>query len=164
MNAVISDTISMAERLWEFDPSGQLPVMAVRIKDALGDRVNELGDAAFDGYMANATGTSHSPMELETLRQNAQAFHRELLGDLAGERWGEISRAFLHGAMASGLSIRTQIFTINKVVDKAREIITDAVADARSCRSSCAALPMPTRSARKTGSSAIANAKNFPTC
>ena len=130
MNAVISDTISMAERLWEFDPSGQLPIMAVRIKDALGDRINELGDAAFDAYMANATGTSHSQTELETLRQNAQIFHRELLGDLAGERWGERSRTFLHGAMAHGLSIRTQIFTINKVVDKTREIITEAVPDA----------------------------------
>ncbi|BAK65867.1 MULTISPECIES: methyl-accepting chemotaxis protein [Sphingobium] len=129
MTAVISDTISMAERLREFDPEGKLPGMAAKIAQAVGDRIDELGDTAYEAYLANAVFHTHSAGELDLLRQGARAFHRHLLTDFAGERWGEESRAFLMSAMARGLSIRSQIFTINCVVDKVREILGENVAD-----------------------------------
>lgn len=129
MTAIISDTISMADRLREFDPQGRLPAAAARIMEALGDRIDELGDIAFDAYMANAAGISHSPAELDQIRQNARMFHRLLFGDITGERWGEMAREFLLGAANRGLSIRKQIFTINSVVDKTRDILSNVIED-----------------------------------
>ncbi|MBT2187426.1 methyl-accepting chemotaxis protein [Sphingobium nicotianae] len=129
MTAIISDTISMAERLREFDPQGKLPVAALRIREIIGDRVDELGDVAFDAYMINAGKFSHSATELDELRRNARAFHHELLGNLTGEAWGEQARAFLIYAIERGLSIRTQIFTINSVVDKLRDILGELMDD-----------------------------------
>jgi len=127
MTAIISDTISMADRLREFDPQGRLPQAALKIKELIGDRMDELADAAFQAYMSNAGSLAHTPAELEQIREGARNFHRILLGDLTGERWGDLARDFLFAAIARGLSIRTQIFTINSVVDKARDILTDVM-------------------------------------
>lgn len=129
MSAGNSDTVTMAERLKEFDPQGTLPSQARTILEKLGSRVDELGDAAFDAYLANADTKTHAPGEIDLIRLNARQFHRHLLGDLAGERWGEDCRAFLAGAIERGLSIRTQIFTINHVTDKVREILSEVVED-----------------------------------
>jgi len=130
MTEFANDTISMVDRLREFDPAGTLPAMAVRIKATLGERIGELGDMAFEGYYATSAGPDHSPAELETLRWNVRNLYRELLGNLAGERWGEEARIFLHDAIARGLSIRAQIFTANRVVDKVRDILLTIVMDA----------------------------------
>ncbi|HZV19742.1 MAG TPA: methyl-accepting chemotaxis protein [Sphingobium sp.] len=129
MNETTSDTISMVDRLREFDPSGTLPSMAARIKATLGERIDELGDVAFDGYMASASKLPHSTAEIETIRQNARDFYRELLGNLAGERWGEQARGFLKSVIAAGLSMRAQIHALNSVVDKVSDIITEIVND-----------------------------------
>jgi len=129
MTELTSDTISMVDRLREFDPAGTLPGMAARIKTTLGARIDELGDVAFEGYVASAGHRQQSPAELETIRYNARQFYRELLGNLAGEQWGEQARAFLNGVIAAGLSIRAQIHTINAVVDKVRDIVIDVVQD-----------------------------------
>lgn len=130
MIALNSDSISMAERLREFDPQGELAPLAARILARMGDRVDELGDAAFEAYMTNAGMTLHGSAELEAIRQGARSFHRHMLADFAGERWSEECRAFLAGAIKRGLSIRTQIFTINRVVDRCREIMMEVVDDA----------------------------------
>lgn len=129
MTDFTSDTISMADRLREFDPAGTLPGMAARIKATLGDRIDELGDVAFEGYVASAGSLHHTPAELEIIRRNAQEFYRELLGNLAGERWGEQARVFLSGVIAAGLSLRAQIHAVNSVVDKVRDIVTSVVPD-----------------------------------
>ncbi|OJY71141.1 MAG: chemotaxis protein [Sphingobium sp. 66-54] len=129
MTEFTSDTISMADRLREFDPAGTLPGMAARIKATLGERIDELGDVAFEGYVASAGSRHHSPAELEAIHRNAQEFYRELLGNLAGERWGEQARVFLNGVIAAGLSLRAQIHAVNSVVDKVRDIVTAVVQD-----------------------------------
>jgi len=129
MTEFTSDTISMADRLREFDPAGTLPGMAARIKATLGDRIDELGDVAFEGYVASAGNLRHSPAELEMIHRNAREFYRELLGNLAGERWGEQARAFLNGVISAGLSLRAQIHAVNSVVDKVRDIVTAVVQD-----------------------------------
>jgi len=129
MNADKSDTISMAERLRDFDPQGTLPGLARRIIHHLGDRLDELGDASCETYIARVGAGVHSAAELGAIRQSSREFHRLLLGDLAGESWGEESRAFLLSAMSRGLSIRTQIVLINSVVDRVRDILTEAVED-----------------------------------
>jgi len=125
----MNDMITMAERLREFDPEGRLAPRALRIRNALGDRIDELGDTAFEAYLANARGHAHGPDELDAIRTSARLFHRDLLGDLAGEAWSHGARAFLSGAISRDLSMRTQIFTINAVVDKVRAILTDVIAD-----------------------------------
>ena len=129
MTELTSDTISMVDRLREFDHAGTLPGIAARIKATLGARIDELGDVAFEGYVASASHRQHSPAELEMIRYKAQQFYRELLGNFAGEQWGEQARAFLNGVIAAGLSIRAQIHAINAVVDKVRDIVIDVVQD-----------------------------------
>ena len=52
MISMQSDTISMAERLWDFDPQGTLPGFGRRILERLGDRIDELGDISFETYMS----------------------------------------------------------------------------------------------------------------
>lgn len=129
MISATSNSMTMAERMKEFDPKGELPLLARKILQSLGDRVNELGDAAFDAYLANAKDRNHSPQELEYIRENARIFHRHLLGDFAGETWVDCARDFLRGAIERRLSIRTQIFTINSVMDRVRDILSDTVSD-----------------------------------
>ena len=124
-----SDTISMAERLWDFDPQGTLPGFGRRILERLGDRIDELGDISFETYMSRLGSNSRSDAEMEGLRSHARIFHRLLLGDFAGEAWGAESRAFLLDSLSRGLSIRTHIVIINRVVDKVRDILIDVVLD-----------------------------------
>jgi methyl-accepting chemotaxis protein len=131
MIATTSDTTSTAERLREFDPQGALPALAKRILTALGDRIDEVGDASFDAFVSHAGVPLGAPGDLDTMRHNARDFHRHLLSDLVGERWGQECRRFLSDSISRGVSIRTQIFTINKVVDRVSEILADLIDDAQ---------------------------------
>ena len=122
--------LTMAERLRDYDPEGTLVPLAVRIRDSLGNRIDELGDAAFEAYLAHARLKPHGPDELDNIHVNARAFHRELLGNLAGEGWARTARAFLTRAMERGLSIRTHIFMVNAMVNRVRDILVALVPDA----------------------------------
>ncbi|MBU0556942.1 MAG: chemotaxis protein [Alphaproteobacteria bacterium] len=124
-----SDTISMAERLREFDPQGTLPGLARGILHYLGDRVDELGDASFDVFMSRVDPADFSASELSAIRQASRDFHRHLLGDFAGEGWSEELRSAMINSLARGVSIRTQIVLINHVVDKVRDILSEVVPD-----------------------------------
>lgn len=133
MLRVMTETITMAERLRDYDPQGRLAPLARRIKDRMGDRIDELGDAAFEAYLSHTRLRSSSAEELDMIREKARAFHRTLLGDLAGEAWSQSARRFLLSAIAQDISIRTQIFTINAVIDKSSEILGAAVPDPAEC-------------------------------
>jgi len=129
----MTETITMAERLRDFDPQGRLPPIARRIRDRMGDRVDELGDAALEAHLAHTRLKARSVEELEAMRANARAFQRTLLDDLAGEAWGEMARRFLLGAIDHNVSIRAHVFTINAVIDKANHILITAVPDPAEC-------------------------------
>jgi len=126
----MTETITMAERLRDYDQQGKLAPLAARIRERIGDRVDELGDVAFEAYCTHARFKAHGPDELEAIRASARAFHRDLLGDLGGDAWGAAARDFLMRAIDRGISIRAQVFTINTVVEKVREILGAVVPDA----------------------------------
>lgn len=129
MIAVKSDTISMVERLREFDPQGTLPGLARKILSYLGDKLHEVGDAAFGIYLSRCAGVEHSSAEMDRIHRGSRNFHRKLFEDFAGEGWSKDTRYFLLDCMQRGLSIRTQIVIINGVVDKVRDILSEVVED-----------------------------------
>jgi methyl-accepting chemotaxis protein len=123
------DNIPMSVRLREFDPSGDIPRVAASIAHLIGDRMDEVGDAAYDAFLERNPGLTYTQHQLDVLRAGARIYYRDLLTDLGGERWVESARDFLRQALEDGYSVRSQIVVVNRAVDRIRLIVSDAVQD-----------------------------------
>ena len=129
MAGMTNENIPMSARVREFDPSGNIVRAAASIAALIADRIDEVGDAALDAFLERNPGISYSAWEIDSLRQGARTHYRDLLSDLAGEKWANAAREFLNKALNDGYSIRSQIAVVNRAVDKVRALICDAVAD-----------------------------------
>jgi len=129
MAAMTSDNIPMSVRLREFDPAGDMPRMAAKIGALLGDRIDEVGDAALDAHLERNPGAPYSAQEIDSLREGARGYYRALLHDLANESWADSARTFLRAALRHGYSVRSQIVVVNRAVDRVRELLVEIVED-----------------------------------
>ncbi|MBO9574934.1 MAG: chemotaxis protein [Sphingobium sp.] len=124
-----NDNVPMSVRLREFDPTGDIARVAASIAHLIGDRIDEVGDAALDAFLERNPGVKYSAQDLDTLRAGARIYYRDLLSDLAGERWADSARSFLRKALENGFSVRSQIGVVNRAVDQVRLLLMEIVED-----------------------------------
>ena len=129
MAGMINDNVPMSVRLREFDPTGDLSRVAATIGQLVGDRIDEVGDAALEAFLERNPGLKYSSQEVEALRAGARVYYRDLLNDLGGENWADSARIFLRKALQDGFSVRSQIGVVNRAVDQVRLILNDIVDD-----------------------------------
>lgn len=118
----------MPDRIREFDPEGQLVEMAAEIGRLLGDRIDEVGDAAYELFFKLNTGPAMSPEEQTRIRQFTRDHYRDLLFNFGKESWGDTSRHIIRKSLAVGFSVRRQIQCVNRAVDQIRVILVDDIA------------------------------------
>jgi methyl-accepting chemotaxis protein len=124
-----NENITMSARVREFDPTGDIVRVAASIATLIADRIDEVGDAALDAYLERNPGIAYSAWQLDELRSGARIYYRDLLSDLAGEKWADAARDFLRTALDAGYSVRSQIVVVNSAVNRVRELICDIVED-----------------------------------
>ena len=129
MPGLTNDNIPMSARVREFDPTGDIVRVAASIAALIGDRIDEVGDEALEAFIERSPGIIYSAQEVEALRMGARAYYRDLLSDLAGEKWAVAARSFLRNALDNGYSVRSQIAVVNRAVDCVRRLVRDAVED-----------------------------------
>ncbi len=129
MPGLTNDNIPMSARVREFDPTGDIVRVAASIAALIADRIDEVGDAALEAFIERNPGTAYSAQQVDSLRAGARTYYRDLLSDLAGEKWAHAARSFLRAALVDGYSVRSQIVVVNRAVDCIRQLICDAVAD-----------------------------------
>jgi len=129
MPGMNNDNMPMSARVREFDPTGDIVRVAASIATLIADRIDEVGDAALDAFLDRNPGISYSAKEVEDLRAGARTYYRDLLSDLAGEKWASAARVFLRTALDAGYSVRSQIYVVNRAVDQVRALICDAIED-----------------------------------
>ncbi len=68
-----NENIPMSARVREFDPTGDIVRAAASIAVLIGDRIDEVGDAALDAYLERNPGISYSAWQIDELRAGARA-------------------------------------------------------------------------------------------
>ncbi len=127
MSGLNNDNLPMSARVREFDPTGEVVRVAASIADLIHDRIDEVGDAALEAYLERNPGISYTAQDIEGLRAGARIYYRDLLSDLAGEKWAESARSFLRAALEAGYSVRSQIVVVNSAVHRIRALICDTL-------------------------------------